>query len=108
MSVLLHICCGPCTTYPLEVLKEQGIKASGYFYNPNIHPYKEFRKRLEAVEQLASRIDLAVEYDREYGLCFPRKKIYTLWLKLPMEKMLFCLHEPSLLILCSWISPYLF
>ena len=68
MSVLLHICCGPCTTYPLEVLKEQGIKASGYFYNPNIHPYREFRKRLEAVEQLAAREGMPVEYYREYGL----------------------------------------
>ena len=68
MSILLHICCGPCATYPLEVLKSQGIRTSGYFYNPNIHPYQEFRKRLEAVEQLASRVDLPVEYHREYGL----------------------------------------
>lgn len=68
MSVLLHICCGPCTTYPLEVLKGEGIQVHGYFYNPNIHPYQEFRKRLEAVEQLASRTNLPVEYCREYGL----------------------------------------
>jgi len=68
MSVLLHICCGPCATYPLEVLKEEGLKVHGYFYNPNIHPYREFGKRLEAVEQLASRVDVPVEYHREYGL----------------------------------------
>jgi predicted adenine nucleotide alpha hydrolase (AANH) superfamily ATPase len=68
MSVLLHICCGPCAAYPLEVLKDEGIKVHGYFYNPNIHPYQEFRKRLEAVEQLASRVDLPVAYHREYGL----------------------------------------
>ena len=68
MSVLLHICCGPCTTYPLEVLKEEGSKVSGFFYNPNIHPYQEFRKRLEAVEQLALRENLHVDYHREYGL----------------------------------------
>jgi predicted adenine nucleotide alpha hydrolase (AANH) superfamily ATPase len=68
MSVLLHICCGPCTVYPLEVMKTEGIKAHGYFYNPNIHPYKEFKKRLEVVEQLASKVDLPVEYHREYGL----------------------------------------
>lgn len=68
MSVLLHICCGPCTVYPLEVLKAEGTKVHGYFYNPNIHPYKEFKKRLGAVEQLASKVNLPVEYHREYGL----------------------------------------
>ena len=68
MTVLLHICCGPCTVYPLEIMKGEGIKVRGYFYNPNIHPYREFRKRLEAVEQLASREDLPVDYHRDYGL----------------------------------------
>ena len=68
MTVLLHICCGPCAVYPLEVLKKEGVAVRGFFYNPNIHPYLEFRKRLEAVEQLASKVDLPVEYHREYGL----------------------------------------
>ena len=68
MTVLLHICCGPCATYPLEVLKAQGIKTSGFFYNPNIHPYQEFSKRLEAVEQFAAREGLHVDYHRKYGL----------------------------------------
>ena len=68
MIVLLHICCGPCAVYPLEVLKDEGIRVHGYFHNPNIHPYREFKKRLAAVEQLASRLNLPVEYDREYGL----------------------------------------
>ena len=68
MSVLLHICCGPCTVYPLEILKQEGFKPHGFFYNPNIHPYQEFKKRLEAVEQLASKTNLPVEVHREYGL----------------------------------------
>jgi predicted adenine nucleotide alpha hydrolase (AANH) superfamily ATPase len=68
MTVLLHICCGPCAAYPLDLLQEEGIKVRGYFYNPNIHPYLEFRKRLEAVELLASRVNLPVAYHREYGL----------------------------------------
>ena len=68
MAVLLHICCGPCAIFPLEFMKGEGIKVQGYFYNPNIHPYREFRRRLEAVEQLASRMQLSVEYKREYGL----------------------------------------
>jgi predicted adenine nucleotide alpha hydrolase (AANH) superfamily ATPase len=68
MSVLLHICCGPCAVYPLEVLKKEGVNTRGFFYNPNIHPYREFRLRLEAVVQLASRVGLPVEYQEEYGL----------------------------------------
>ena len=68
MSVLLHICCGPCAVYPLEVLKTEGIKVRGFFYNPNIHPFQEFRKRLAAVEQLAARENLPVDYHRDYGL----------------------------------------
>jgi len=54
--------------YPLDVLKKEGVAVHGFFYNPNIHPYQEFRKRLEAVEQLASRAELPVEYHREYDL----------------------------------------
>ncbi len=78
MSILLHICCGPCTVYPLEVLKAQGLKAAGYFYNPNIHPYREFIKRLEAVEDLAARENLQVEYHREYGLrSYLRKVVFN-------------------------------
>ena len=68
MKVLLHICCGPCTVYPLEILREEGVTVHGFFYNPNIHPYLEFRKRLETVEQFAAKMDLPVDYHREYGL----------------------------------------
>lgn len=68
MTVLLHICCGPCAVYPLDVLKNEGIRVRGYFYNPNIHPYREFKKRLDTLEHLASKVDLPVEYHREYGL----------------------------------------
>jgi predicted adenine nucleotide alpha hydrolase (AANH) superfamily ATPase len=68
MSVLLHICCGPCAVYPLEVMKGEGLKVKGYFYNPNIHPYLEFKKRIEAVEKLSARMNLPVDYHREYGL----------------------------------------
>jgi predicted adenine nucleotide alpha hydrolase (AANH) superfamily ATPase len=68
MTILLHICCGPCAAYPLDVLHGEGFRVHGFFYNPNIHPYREFRKRLEAVEQLASRVNLAVDYHSEYGM----------------------------------------
>lgn len=68
MNILLHICCGPCTAYPLKVLREEGHEVQGWFHNPNIHPYQEFRRRLAALEEFSAARNLVVEYDREYGL----------------------------------------
>ena len=68
MKLLLHICCGPCACYPLKVLREDGVAVKGWFYNPNIHPFLEFRRRLEALEKLAADWRVEVEYEREYGL----------------------------------------
>jgi len=39
MKLLMHICCGPCTIFPLKELRTQGHEVVGAFYNPNIHPY---------------------------------------------------------------------
>lgn len=68
MKVLLHICCGPCTIYPLKVLRQQGHEIEGFFYNPNIHPYTEFRKRLETLEGFASDSRLLLHIDKSYDL----------------------------------------
>ena len=64
----MHICCGPCTLYPLKVLRQEGAEIQGYFFNPNIHPYQEFRRRLKALEEVSQVKDLPVIYEKEYGL----------------------------------------
>lgn len=46
MRILLHVCCGPCVLGPQEALKEEGNQLTGYWYNPNIHPYSEYQRRL--------------------------------------------------------------
>lgn len=66
-KVLLHICCGPCATYPVKILREENFEVIGYFFNPNIHPYTEYIKRKEAVEQLAEHYDLKVLYEEKYN-----------------------------------------
>ena len=43
--LLLHSCCGPCSSYCLEYLT-QYFDVTVFFYNPNIHPREEFEKRL--------------------------------------------------------------
>ncbi len=50
-TVLLHSCCGPCSSYVLEYLT-QYFDILLYFYNPNIHPEEEYRKRLEAQHKI--------------------------------------------------------
>jgi len=77
MKILLHICCGPCATYSSEFLKENGWKVTGFFYNPNIHPYKEYEKRLNTLKDYAQKMDLSVIYKDEYDLEeFLRRVVY--------------------------------
>jgi len=68
LKVLLHICCAPCTIYTLKSLRSEGIDVTGYFYNPNIHPLTEFRKRLITLENYANITLLPLAVDKEYKL----------------------------------------
>ena len=68
MDVLLHTCCAPCTIGPYERLVAEGHRVTGLFYNPNIHPFVEFRRRLKAMKVLQERVPIPVLYDEEYGL----------------------------------------
>lgn len=43
-KILLHSCCGPCSTYPLEYLS-QYADITIYFANSNIHPKEEYLRR---------------------------------------------------------------
>lgn len=62
MKLLLHMCCAPCTVYPLGVLQAQGAEIEGFFYNPNIHPLEEHVRRMENVKILSELKDLKVNY----------------------------------------------
>ncbi len=68
MKILLHICCVNCSIYPLERMKEKGDDAVGYFFNPNIHPYQEYQKRLNALRIYSEKVGLKVIYRDEYLL----------------------------------------
>lgn len=68
MKILLHSCCGPCTIYPLEVLKSQNHHVTVYFNNPNIHPYKEFKRRLNTLKDFAKAENLPLIAIDKYGL----------------------------------------
>ena len=46
-KLLLHSCCAPCSGEVMETLIQSGIDFSIFFYNPNIHPIKEYEIRKE-------------------------------------------------------------
>lgn len=62
MNLLLHICCAPCSIYPLKRFREEGIGVTGLFYNPNIHPGREYARRLETLVPWADRNDVELLY----------------------------------------------
>jgi epoxyqueuosine reductase len=68
MKILMHICCGPCTIYPLKELRTKGHEVSGIFYNPNIHPYQEYQRRLQTLNNYAIKAYLNVVYPDDYPL----------------------------------------
>lgn len=68
MNILLHICCANCAIYPVKVLRQNNHQVTGFFFNHNIHPYQEFLRRLQAVEDYAQRVELQVLYCKDYFL----------------------------------------
>lgn len=68
MKLLLHICCGPCSIYPIRILREDGNQLHGYFYRSNIHPYTECLKRLDTLTVYARQSDLPLIVDDAYDL----------------------------------------
>ncbi|OPX93747.1 MAG: hypothetical protein A4E62_00494 [Syntrophorhabdus sp. PtaU1.Bin002] len=68
MKVLLHICCAPCSIYPVMSLRAEGFDVAGYFYNPNIHPYTEYVKRLQTLQNYAGISLLPLKIDKDYEL----------------------------------------
>ena len=69
-TLLIHICCGVCSVYPLQYLS-QYFDITIFFSNSNIYPYEEFERRLDALKQYLSilndpSIKLIVDrYDNE-------------------------------------------
>ena len=68
MKVLLHICCAPCANRPLALLQEQGHEVTGYWYNPNIHPFTEYRSRRNTVREYLQEIGVPLIEQNDYAL----------------------------------------
>ncbi len=63
----MHMCCGPCALYPLARLRESYERVFGFYYNPNVHPVREYERRMDTARMMAqaTRLELIVrdEYD---------------------------------------------
>ncbi|MFV0496759.1 MAG: epoxyqueuosine reductase QueH [Candidatus Fimivivens sp.] len=68
MKTLLHMCCAPCSIACIELLRGEGIEPTGFWFNPNIHPFTEYRARKNALVGYAKHIGLDLVLQGDYGL----------------------------------------
>ncbi len=69
-DLLVHICCAPDALYFLKKLREDfpDREMVGFFYDPNIHPYEEYRLRLVETKRICRDLGIPLiegEYDVE-------------------------------------------
>ena len=65
-KVLLHSCCAPCEGEVLETLLESEITPTVFFYNPNIHPKREYEIRKSEDKRFCDKLKVEhidVDYD---------------------------------------------
>ncbi len=68
MKLLLHTCCAPCSVYCLKTLRKEGIEPTLFWYNPNIHPYSEYKARRDCLKSYAKEKQVELILEDEYGL----------------------------------------
>lgn len=68
MKLLLHTCCAPCSVYCIKSLRSENIEPTLYWYNPNIHPYAEYKARRDCLVEYAKSKDVELVLEDAYGL----------------------------------------
>lgn len=68
MKLLLHACCGPCACYPTEKLRSDDKQFDIIYFNPNIHPYKEFKHRLATLMEFCEKQQVKLIVNKSYNL----------------------------------------
>jgi hypothetical protein len=77
MRILVHQCCGPCSFFPFEILLKSQFEITAFFYNPNIHPYTEFLKRLENAKIVNKLFNIKGYFYRFYNIISFLKNLPT-------------------------------
>ena len=68
MNLLLHTCCAPCSVYCIDSLRKEGIEPVSYWYNPNIHPYIEYKTRRDTLKEYSQMENFKLIIEEDYGL----------------------------------------
>ena len=66
--VMLHSCCAPCSGEVIEAMVASGLEVEIFFYNPNIHPLKEYELRKEENIRFAEKYNIPfvdADYDKD-------------------------------------------
>ena len=67
-KVLVHICCAPCFAAPYLYLKNNNIDFTGFWFNPNIHPFTEYKKRMDSLKVFSEQENFDIIWKDEYNL----------------------------------------
>ena len=68
MKLLMHTCCAPCSVYCIDTLRKEEIEPTVYWYNPNIHPYMEYKTRRDTLKEYTKSINVKAIFEEDYGL----------------------------------------
>lgn len=113
--LLLHSCCAPCSGDVMNQIAEAGIDYTILFYNPNIHPRKEYDLRKEENMRYAEKLAVPfvdLDYDKENW--FARVKGFenepergfrcTLCFDMRFERTALYAHENGYETICSTLG----
>ena len=67
-KTLMHTCCAPCSVSCIRQLRSEGIEPVSFWYNPNIHPYQEYKARRDTLMTYAPAIGMELIVAENYGL----------------------------------------
>lgn len=68
MKLLMHTCCAPCSVYCIDELRNENIEPTVYWFNPNIHPYMEYKSRRDCLKEYTKSIGIDAIFEENYGL----------------------------------------
>ena len=66
MNLLMHVCCAPCLVHVNDFLTSENISYQGFFYNPNIHPYLEYKRRMKTLENYSKAINKNIIFKESF------------------------------------------
>ena len=67
-KILLHCCCAPCSLSCIDPLKDAGAHITAFWYNPNIHPFKEYEARRDCLVDFMAEQKIPLVVKEDYGL----------------------------------------